>query len=107
MSAMGPVGAAPEGSAEQGAEPLSFEHVLADELVGLTVALSELAYELGSDPDTLRRHMSSLQAVDRITQTQLAVADMLRSTAPIAERVAEVTLEDMAIRLREALGIVQ
>jgi hypothetical protein len=49
--------------------------------------------------------MSSLQAVDRITQTQLAVADMLRSTAPIAERVNEVTLEDMAIRLREALGI--
>jgi Ni,Fe-hydrogenase III large subunit len=78
--------------------------VLADELIGLTVALSELAYELGSDPDTLRQHMSSLQAVDRITQTRLAVADMLRSTAPIAERVAEVTLEDMAIRLREALG---
>ena len=59
-------------------------HALADELVELTRSLADLAYELGSDPDTLRRHMVSIQAVDRITQSQLAIADILRSDAPVA-----------------------
>lgn len=76
---------------------------LADELVELTHSLAELAYELGSDPDTLRRHMVSIQSVDRITQAQLAIADILRSDAPTANRIDGVTLETLADRLRNRL----
>lgn len=77
---------------------------LADELVALTGKLSELAYDLGSEPDTLRRHMTSLQAIDLITQVQLAIADILRSKASPEERVAGVTLHEFSESLREALG---
>ena len=82
--------------------PLSqpFANALADELVALTNRLGDLAFELGNDPATLRRHMGSLQAIDLVTQVQLAIADILRSTAPIEERVAGVTLET----LRETLA---
>ncbi|GAM00466.1 MULTISPECIES: hypothetical protein [Sphingomonas] len=77
---------------------------LADELVELTRSLADLAYELGSDPDTLRRHMVSIQAVDRITQSQLAIADILRSDAPVAARIDGVTLETLADRLRTRMA---
>ncbi|WP_294248780.1 hypothetical protein [uncultured Sphingomonas sp.] len=77
---------------------------LADELVELTRSLADLAYELGSDPDTLRRHMVSIQAVDRITQSQLAIADILRSDAPVAARIDGVTLETLAERLRTRMA---
>ena len=76
-------------------------HALADELVELTRSLADLAYDLGSDSDTLRRHMVSIQSVDRITQAQLAIADILRSGAPVAARINNVTLETLADRLRE------
>ncbi len=69
---------------------------LADELVALTVQLSELAYDLGQCPDTLRRHMTSIQAIDRITQAQLAIADVLRSDETIVERLAHITLAGLS-----------
>jgi len=74
---------------------------LADELVALTSSLAELAYDLGSNDEILRRHMESLQAVDRITQVQLAIADVLRSPGPVAERLRGVTLEALATSLTE------
>lgn len=74
---------------------------LAEELVAITTQLSDLAFDLASDADTLRRHMRELQAVDRITQAQLAVADILRSTAPEEDRLAAVTLEEVATSLRQ------
>lgn len=73
---------------------------LADVLVALTASLGDLAYDLGSDADTLRRHMTSLQAVDHITQSQLAIAEILRSSASMADRISAVTLEGLAERLR-------
>ena len=39
--------------------------VLAEELVNITRLLGNLAYDLGSDPDTLRRHMKSLQKTQK------------------------------------------
>lgn len=75
---------------------------LAAELVRLSVDLADLAYDLGGDPETLRRHMGSLQAIDRITQTQLGIADVLRARGSVADRLDGVTLEDMADRLRRA-----
>ena len=77
---------------------------LADELVLLTTMLSDLAYDLASDPQTLRRHLESLQAIDHITQSQTAIANILRSTDNPHTRLAEVTLEDMAQRLKNRLG---
>lgn len=78
-----------------GVEP-ALALALADGLVELTQSLSDLAFDLGGDPDTLRRHMHSLQAIDRITQAQLAIADVLRSTAPAEQRVAAITLESLS-----------
>ncbi|WP_294235882.1 hypothetical protein [uncultured Sphingomonas sp.] len=77
---------------------------LADELVDLTRSLADLAYELGSDPGTLRRHMVSIQSIDRITQAQLAIAEILRSDAPVANRIDGVTLETLADSLRNRIG---
>ncbi|MGO1303444.1 MAG: hypothetical protein ACTMKV_01530 [Sphingomonas parapaucimobilis] len=88
----------------QGAMEPALARALADELVELTRSLADLAYELGSDPDTLRRHMVSIQAVDRITQSQLAIADILRSDAPVAARIDGVTLETLADRLRTRMA---
>lgn len=92
------------GPGREAALDAALAHALADELVELTRSLAELAYELGSDSDTLRRHMVSIQSVDRITQAQLAIADILRSDAPVASRINGVTLETLADRLRHRLG---
>ncbi|WP_375249152.1 hypothetical protein [Sphingomonas sp.] len=73
---------------------------LAEELVIASRLLGELGYELGCDPETLRRHMTSLQKIDLITQMQLAVADVLRHAATSADVVSLVTLEETAARLR-------
>lgn len=90
----------PNGGA--GVEP-ALAHALADALVALTAQLADLAFDLASRPDTLRHHMHSLQAVDRITQAQIAIADLLRSSAPIERRLTAVTLEDLAATLAESL----
>ncbi|USU03959.1 hypothetical protein NF699_12895 [Sphingomonadaceae bacterium OTU29LAMAA1] len=86
-----------------GMEP-AMAYALADELVGLTGLLAELAFDLASDSETLRRHMHSLQVIDRITQAQLAIADVLRSTDPIDRRLETVTLEDLGRSLSESLA---
>lgn len=83
--------------------PLPLAQALAEELVLLTNELAQLAFELGKDPKILRNHMESLQKIDLITQTQLGVADILRTEGSMEERLDGVTLEDMATRLRKAL----
>lgn len=93
MSAAGPIGAA---------NPLAL--ALADELVLASRILGEMAFDLGSDPDTLRRHMTSLQKIDLVTQMQLAVVDMLRLSSDAEAALATVTLEETAGRLRDTLG---
>lgn len=81
---------------------------LADEMVALTGGLADLAYDLGSEPETLRRHMASLQAIDEITQRQIALADVLRSGAAVADRFAALTLdalgESLSARYRAYAG---
>ena len=73
---------------------------LADALVALTSEIADLAYEFGSDEAVLTRHMTSLQAFDRITQVQLALAEILRSSDPVEQRLSAVTLESLAASLR-------
>lgn len=81
-----------------GVEP-ALAHALADELVAITGQLADLAFDLASDPDTLRRHMHSLQAIDHITQSQLTVAALLRASGPIERHLPVVTLEEFRTRL--------
>lgn len=90
---------------EAGSPEQRLHRVLADELVRLTGTLSELAYDLGSNPDTLRSHMASLQDIDRLTQAHLAIADLLRSDDTLERRVAGITLESLAATLSRRLGI--
>lgn len=77
--------------------------VVADELVCLTKALADLAYDLGSDHETLRRHMGSLQSIDLITQTQLALADFLRSEDSLESRLSAIMVESLARRMAASL----
>lgn len=87
-----------------GALPRPLAHALAAELVLASGMLAELAYDLGSDGETLRRHMSSLQRIDHVTQIQLAIADLLRNADDGSASVDTVTLQDMADRLRASLA---
>lgn len=75
---------------------------IAVELMKASHLLDELTYDLGSDPDTLRKHMASLQQIDRVTQIQVAAANLLRSTGTIEQGIGEITLEDVQARLRAA-----
>ncbi|WBO20721.1 hypothetical protein [Sphingomonas abietis] len=77
---------------------------IADELVGLTTALSELAYDLGSHGETVRRHMGALQSIDLITQIHLSLADLLRSSGPFEQRLEGVVVEALGQRLRQSLA---
>ncbi len=87
-----------------GGVPRPLAQALAAELVLASSMLADLAYDLGSDGATLRRHMASLQRIDHITQIQLAIADLLRTSDGGADDIGQVTLQDMADRLRTFLA---
>ena len=90
----------PGGEVPAGGVPRPLAQALAAELVLASSMLADLAYDLGSDGATLRRHMASLQRIDHITQIQLAIADLLRTSNGAADDIGQVTLQDMADRLR-------
>jgi len=92
------------GDVPAGGVPRPLAQALAAELVLASRMLADLAYDLGSDGATLRRHMASLQRIDHITQIQLAIADLLRTSDGAADDIGQVTLQDMADRLRTFLG---
>ncbi|MBB3692311.1 hypothetical protein [Sphingomonas sp. BK580] len=89
-------------SAATVARPLAL--ALAEELVFASNLLNELAYDLGSNSETLRRHMASIQRIDYVTQIQLAVAGLLRVDDASDTAIAAVTLQDMVDRLRATLA---
>lgn len=93
----------PIGDGATGAVPRPLAHALAAELVLASGMLADLAYDLGSDGDTLRRHMASLQRIDHVTQMQLAIADLLRGVGADGD-IGQVTLQDMADRLRASVA---
>ncbi len=72
---------------------------LADELILASQRLGDLAYDLASDEITLRRHLTSLQEVDRVTQMQLAIAELLRAGPDAPAAINAVTLDEMRQRL--------
>jgi hypothetical protein len=89
----------PVGEVSTAGVPRPLAQALAAELVLASSMLADLAYDLGSDGDTLRRHMASLQRIDHITQMQLAIAELLRTGDGDGD-IGQVTLQDMADRLR-------
>lgn len=89
-------------SAESVSRPLAL--ALAEELVFASNMLNELAYDLGSNGETLRRHMASIQRIDYVTQIQLAVATLLRVEGASDADLGGVTLQDMVDRLRTTLA---
>ncbi|MEG8038406.1 hypothetical protein QP166_03260 [Sphingomonas sp. LR60] len=93
----------PDGEVPTAGVPRPLAQALAAELVLASSMLADLAYDLGSDDATLRRHMASLQRIDHITQIQLAIADLLRTSRGADSDIAQVTLQDMADRLRTFL----
>lgn len=99
---MQPVSAAPPVASNAGVEP-ALASALADELIGVTALLSDLARDLGDHPETLRRHMNSLQAVDLIAQTHIAIAGVLRATATVEVRLAAIPIDALATSLSEAV----
>jgi len=101
MSCMAPITGHPL-AAFAGGPPLA--NALADELVLASRLLGDLAYNLGEDEATLRRHMTSIQAIDRITQMQLAIADLLRSEHVDAATIDALPLEEMVERITRALA---
>ncbi|MFK3888619.1 hypothetical protein [Sphingomonas sp. NPDC079357] len=94
----------PVGEVSTAGVPRPLAQALAAELVLASSMLADLAYDLGSDGATLRRHMASLQRIDHITQIQLAIADLLRTSNGSDGDIAQVTLQDMADRLRAFLA---
>ena len=76
---------------------------MGEELLLASRMLADLAYELGSDATTLRKHMTGLQKIDHITQIQLAIVDLLRNRGADGDPLAGVTLAEMADRLRAAM----
>ena len=86
-------------AAESAATPL--HAALAEELRIASRLLNDLAYELACDDAVIRKHVESLQNIDRVTQMQLSVASVLDSGHTDAAQVF-IGLEDMADRLREA-----
>ncbi|MGK6323554.1 hypothetical protein ACMGDM_10745 [Sphingomonas sp. DT-51] len=85
--------------------PRTLALALADELVVASNMLNELAFDLGSNGETLRRHMASIQRIDYVTQIQLAVVSLLRVDGPTRADIDAVTLQDMADRLRATLAL--
>jgi len=85
-----------------GVEP-ALARALADELDALGIIVSDLAEDLAGDPETVRRHMTSLQSVDRLSQTQRAIAELLRADGPLAERLAAVRLDSLSTALHARL----
>ena len=76
---------------------------LAGELERASRLLGELAFELGSDEATLRRHLTGLQSIDHVTQIMLNIATVLRAGEG-QDQLAGVTQEDVAGRLRASLN---
>ncbi|MBW6525983.1 hypothetical protein KZ813_03955 [Sphingomonas sp. RHCKR7] len=88
----------------EAALPRALALALAEELVFASNMLNDLAYDLGSNGETLRRHMASIQRIDYVTQIQLAVAGLLRVEGASDADIGTVTLQDMADRLRSTLA---
>ncbi|PXA96973.1 hypothetical protein DMC47_16230 [Nostoc sp. 3335mG] len=83
--------------------PIAMGDALADELVRASRMLGDLAFDLGSDEATLRRHLTGLQSIDHVTQMLLNIASVLRGGNG-QDQLSEVTLEDMLARLRDRTG---
>jgi hypothetical protein len=73
---------------------------IAGEMAALADELCRLACVLAADPNIIASHITDLQAIDLITQTQRALADFLTSEGTVGARLDAICLEALADRLR-------
>lgn len=71
---------------------------IADELENMRAETESLGAMLCGDPDVALRHMSALQGLDLLAQTQLALAKILRADNP-EEALANTDLHNLRERL--------
>lgn len=82
----------------------AFNHAIAEEMSALADRLCKLACVLASDPALAMRHMDELQSIDLMTQTQRALADVLRQDDAPLDRIARIPVEALAARLGTRLA---
>lgn len=71
---------------------------IADELENMRGETESLGSLLCSDPEIAMRHMTALQSLDLLAQTQLALAKILRASDPV-EALAATDLHNLRERL--------
>lgn len=76
-------------------------HKIAEELEHMRTETESLGAVLCSDPDIAMRHLSALQSLDLLAQTQLALAKILRADDP-NEALANTDLHNLRERLMNA-----
>jgi hypothetical protein len=77
----------------------TLHHAIADEMSDLADRLCKLACVLAQDPQVALRHIDDLQSIDLMTQTQRALADLLRQDDLPVDRVGRIPVEALAMRL--------
>jgi hypothetical protein len=71
---------------------------IADELENMRNETESLGTTLCGDPEIAMRHLSSLQSLDLLAQTQMALAKILRASDP-SEALAATDLHNLRERL--------
>lgn len=74
---------------------------IADELEQMRGETEALGADLCSDADVVMRHLNALQCLDRLAQTQLALAKILRADDP-SEALSKTDLHSLRDRLMRA-----
>lgn len=82
----------------------ALNRAIADEMSALADRLCKLACVLASDPAVVTQHMDELQSIDLMTQTQRALADLLRQDDAPADRIARIPVEALAMRLETRIA---
>lgn len=81
------------------AEEAAFVRAVADEMSDLADRLCKLACVLARDPDLIVNYLDDLQAIDLMTQTQRALADVLREPGEPNSRINRIPVQALADRL--------
>ncbi len=85
------------------AEEAVFIRAIADEMSELADHLCKLACVLASDPELIVNYLDDLQAIDLMTQTQRALADLLREPGAPDAKIGQVRVQALADRLAARL----
>ncbi|QJU58862.1 hypothetical protein HL653_14765 [Sphingomonas sp. AP4-R1] len=83
--------------------PQPLNEAIAVEMMDLADCLCKLACTLATDMGVVDRHLDALQSIDLMTQIQRALADVLRGSDSVEQKVARIPVEALAARLSDAV----